>query len=69
MTKRTIVLLAVLFCFVGSVTQAQEPVVGVKDPESLFKDPDAKLIATSRQRCTSCASCCSAISGIVPANG
>src|SRR5678809_1713382 len=28
---------------VGSVTQAQEPVVGVKDPESLFKDPDAKL--------------------------
>ncbi|HZJ30259.1 MAG TPA: nuclear transport factor 2 family protein [Vicinamibacterales bacterium] len=43
MTKRTIVLLAVLFCFVGSVTQAQEPVVGVKDPESLFKDPDAKL--------------------------
>ena len=22
---------------------AQEPVVGVKDPESLFKDPDPKL--------------------------
>jgi len=43
MTKRTIVLLAVLFCFVGAAIQAQEPVVGVKDPESLFKDPDPKL--------------------------
>ena len=42
MTKRTIVLLAVLFS-VGSVLYAQEPVVGVKDPESLFKDPDPTL--------------------------
>ena len=42
MTKRTIVLLAVLF-LVAPILQAQEPVVGVKDPESLFKDSDAKL--------------------------
>jgi predicted SnoaL-like aldol condensation-catalyzing enzyme len=27
---------------VGSALHAQEPVVGVKDPESLFKDPDAQ---------------------------
>ena len=42
MTKRTIVLLAVLF-LVAPILHAQEPVVGVKDPESLFKDSDAKL--------------------------
>src|SRR6188474_97267 len=42
MTMRTIVLIAVLFS-VGSVLHAQEPVVGVKDPESLFKASDPKL--------------------------
>ena len=42
MTKRTIVLIALRFS-VGSMLHAQEPVVGVKDPESLFKDSDAKL--------------------------
>src|SRR5678810_1456772 len=42
MTMRTFVLVAVLLS-VGSALRAQEPVVGVKDPESLFKDPDAKL--------------------------
>ena len=39
---RRIVLLAVLVS-IGSVLRAQEPVVGVKDPESLFKSSDAKL--------------------------
>src|ERR687887_577194 len=39
---RTFILMAVLLS-VGSALHAQEPVVGVKDPESLFKDPDAKL--------------------------
>jgi hypothetical protein len=42
MTMRTFVLMAVLLS-VGSALHAQEPVVGVKDPESLFKDPDPKL--------------------------
>ena len=42
MTKRTIVLLAALF-LAAPLLRAQEPVVGVKDPESLFKDSDAKL--------------------------
>jgi len=42
MTKRTIVWLAVLF-LVAPVLQAQEPVVGVKDPESLFSDKDPAL--------------------------
>jgi predicted SnoaL-like aldol condensation-catalyzing enzyme len=42
MIKRTIALLAVLVS-VGSVLHAQEPVVGVKDPESLFKSSDPKL--------------------------
>ena len=42
MTKRTIVLLAVLF-LVAPILQAQEPVVGVKDPESLFSDKDPAL--------------------------
>ena len=39
---RTFVLVAAL-CAAGSVLQAQEPVVGVKDPESLFKASDPKL--------------------------
>src|SRR6187549_1728671 len=47
MTMRTIVLIAALLSVglvsVGSVLHAQEPVVGVKDPESLFKDSDPKL--------------------------
>ena len=42
MTKRTIVWLAVLF-LMAPVLQAQEPVVGVKDPEALFKDSDPTL--------------------------
>ena len=42
MTKRTIVLLAALF-LVAPILQAQEPVVGVKDPESLVKDSDPTL--------------------------
>src|SRR5688500_20310263 len=42
MTMRMVVLMAVLLS-VGSAVYAQEPVVGVKDPESLFKDPDPAL--------------------------
>src|SRR6188474_1742307 len=42
MRKRTIVWLAVLF-LMAPMLRAQEPVVGVKDPESLFKDPDPAL--------------------------
>jgi len=42
MTMRTIALLAVLVA-AGSVLHAQEPVVGAKDPESLFKSADPKL--------------------------
>ena len=38
MTKRTIALTAMLFSL-GSLLYAQEPVVGVKDPESLFTRP------------------------------
>ena len=46
MTKRTIVAAAVLVSVFGSIgtgLRAQEPVVGVKDPESLFKDSDPAL--------------------------
>jgi predicted SnoaL-like aldol condensation-catalyzing enzyme len=42
MMMRRIVLIALLFS-VASVLHAQEPVVGAKDPESLFKSSDAKL--------------------------
>ena len=42
MTKRTIALTAMLFSL-GSLLYAQEPVVGVKDPEALFKDSNAAL--------------------------
>ena len=42
MTKRTIAFLAVLF-LAAPILRAQEPVVGVKDPESLFKDSNAAL--------------------------
>src|SRR5688572_10857013 len=42
MTMRTIVLVAALLS-VGFTLHAQEPVVGVKDPESLFRDPDPAL--------------------------
>src|SRR5437764_1254101 len=38
MKIQTVVLMAALLS-VGSALHAQEPVVGVKDPESLFKDP------------------------------
>jgi hypothetical protein len=41
--KMRIVLLAAVLFSVGSMLHAQEPVVGVKDPESLFKDSDSKL--------------------------
>src|SRR5687767_4139999 len=46
MTKRTMVLAAVLVAVLlpmAAGLQAQEPVVGVKDPESLFKDSDPVL--------------------------
>jgi len=42
MTMRICVLLGVLLA-AGSAAYAQEPVVGVKDPESLFRDSDPKL--------------------------
>src|SRR6185436_3932080 len=42
MKMRAIVVM-VLTLAVGSVVQAQEPVVGVKDPESLFKDSNPAL--------------------------
>jgi len=38
MKIRTLVLVAILLS-VGPALRAQEPVVGVKDPEALFKDP------------------------------
>jgi len=45
MTMRTIVLIAALLSvgFTGITLHAQEPVVGVKDPESLFTDKDPAL--------------------------
>src|SRR5438128_2629854 len=42
MRMRTLVLVAT-FCGVVSPLHGQEPVVGVKDPESLFKSSDPKL--------------------------
>ena len=42
MKMRAIVLM-VAICAASPALYAQEPVVGVKDPESLFKDPDPKL--------------------------
>src|SRR5262245_23849632 len=42
MKMRTLVLVGVLLS-VGLPLRAQEPVVGVKDPESLFKDSNATL--------------------------
>jgi predicted SnoaL-like aldol condensation-catalyzing enzyme len=42
MTMRTFVLVAAVLA-VGSAVRAQEPVVGVKDPESLFKDSNPTL--------------------------
>jgi predicted SnoaL-like aldol condensation-catalyzing enzyme len=42
MTKKMFVLLAVLF-LMAPMLRAQEPVVGVKDPESLFSDKDPAL--------------------------
>jgi predicted SnoaL-like aldol condensation-catalyzing enzyme len=42
MRMRTFVLVASLLS-AGSALQAQEPVVGVKDPESLFKDSNPTL--------------------------
>ena len=44
MTPRKLLLVAVLSLFpAGSMLHAQEPVVGVKDPEALFKDKDPRL--------------------------
>jgi len=44
---RRLVLVAALLTVgtlsLGTALEAQEPVVGVKDPESLFKDPDSTL--------------------------
>src|SRR3954451_19635093 len=42
MTMRMIVLMVALLSAAAAV-HAQEPVVGVKDPESLFKDSDPAL--------------------------
>jgi predicted SnoaL-like aldol condensation-catalyzing enzyme len=42
MKMRAIVLI-VAMCAASPALYAQEPVVGVKDPESLFKDPDPVL--------------------------
>ncbi len=42
MKIRAIVLMVAVLA-AGAAMRAQEPVVGVKDPESLFKDPDPKL--------------------------
>ena len=42
MKMRAIVLM-VAICAASPALYAQEPVVGVKDPESLFKDPDPVL--------------------------
>ena len=42
MKMRAVLLMMVLFAAVAALP-AQEPVVGVKDPESLFKDKDPKL--------------------------
>ena len=41
--KARTVLFALLGLFLSSSVMAQEPVVGAKDPESLFSDPDPKL--------------------------
>src|SRR6185436_4922081 len=41
--KARTILLALLTLVLSSSAFAQEPVVGVADPESLFKDSDAKL--------------------------
>jgi predicted SnoaL-like aldol condensation-catalyzing enzyme len=41
--RRMMVMVVVAALAASSAIHAQEPVVGVKDPESLFKDPDSKL--------------------------
>jgi predicted SnoaL-like aldol condensation-catalyzing enzyme len=41
--KARTVLFTLLAALLSSAVMAQEPVVGVKDPESLFSDPDPKL--------------------------
>jgi predicted SnoaL-like aldol condensation-catalyzing enzyme len=41
--KVRMILLALLAAFVTSTAAAQEPVVGVADPESLFRDSDPKF--------------------------
>ena len=41
--KIRIFVLVALLVSVGAALGAQEPVVGVKDPEALFKDSDATL--------------------------
>jgi predicted SnoaL-like aldol condensation-catalyzing enzyme len=41
--KMRVVVLVVAAFVAGAALQAQEPVVGVKDPESLFKDRDPTL--------------------------
>lgn len=43
MQMRTIVLAAAVMLAAASTIHAQEPVVGVKDPESLFKDANPTL--------------------------
>ena len=41
--KTRMILLVAMLLSVGSALHAQEPVVGVKDPESLFSDKDPAL--------------------------
>jgi len=40
---RAVLLVVMALTVGGTALRAQEPVVGVKDPESLFKDPDPTL--------------------------
>ena len=49
MTMRTFVMVAALLTLLpGGSARAQEPVVGVKDPESLFKDANPRLHANKQ---------------------
>ena len=41
--RRMILMVVVAAVAASAAIHAQEPVVGVKDPESLFRDPDPKL--------------------------
>ena len=72
MTMRTIVLVAALLS-VGTLSRgplhAQEPVVGVKDPESLFKDTDPALNRNKQAALHIMRELLQCNSGIAPASG